>query len=341
MIRSPSPLTMLLSRHTKRSASALSLIAALITASLSAAAQEHGKLPRIGYVRSGSFDEDPYRDSFVRGMRDLGWVNGRNILIEFRNYGDDHSKAVAVIEELVRTNVQAIVVGGTPAVHAAKTATRTIPIIMGAANDPLGSGFIDSLARPGGNITGLALLGFELTAKRLELLKEIAPNRARVAILQNPDNSAHPPIAKAIEAPAQALRQITRPFQARGPEDFQHAFAAMREWLADAVIVLDDAVFIANRTELAAQAIPLQLPLVCGFREMVEAGCFLSYAVSLSAMWYRSAGYVDRILKGANPADLPVEQGSQFQLVINLKIAKAIGVLVPDSLLLRADEVIE
>jgi ABC-type uncharacterized transport system substrate-binding protein len=322
-------------------ATALSIIAALTAVPLAAAAQEHGKLPRIGYVRSGSFADDPYRDSFLRGMRDLGWIDGRNIVIEFRNYGDDHRKVVAVIDELVRAKVQAIVVGGTPAVRAAQAATRAIPIVMGATNDPLGSGFIQSLARPGGNITGLALLGFEFTAKRLELLKEIASQRARVAILQNPDNSGHPSITKDIEAPARSLGHVIRPFEARGPEDFQRAFAAMREWFADAVIALDDAIFIANRTELAAQAVRQQLPLVCGFREMVEAGCFLSYAVSLSDMWYRSAGYVDRILKGANPADLPVEQGSKFQLVISLKTAKAIGVSVPESFLLRADEVIE
>jgi putative ABC transport system substrate-binding protein len=325
----------------RTAASALSIIVTLTAAPFAGSAQESGKIPRIGYVRSGSFADDPYRESFLRGMRDLGWVDGRNIVIEFRNYGDDHRKVVAVIDELVRTKVQALVVGGTPAVRAATAATRTIPIIMGATNDPLGSGFIQSLARPGGNVTGLALLGFELTAKRLELLKEIAPQRARVAILQNPDNSGHGPITKDLEVPARSLGHVIRPFEARRAEDFHRAFVAMREWPSDAVIALDDAAFIANRTELAAQAARQRLPLVCGFREMVEAGCFLSYAVSLADMWYRSAGYVDKILKGTNPADLPVEQGSKFQLTISLKTAKAIGVAVPESFLLRADEVIE
>ena len=283
----------------------------------------------------------PFVVSFLRGMRDLGWVAGRNIAFEFRYFGDDAGAIAAVMNDLLRSKIDIIVAGGTAAIRAAQAATSSIPIVMGAVADPLGSGFIKSLARPDGNTTGLSLLSAELTAKRLELIKEIMPSATRIAILQNPDNPVHSVIVKEIEPAASSLGLALRIFEARRLEDFDPAFAAMRAWPSDAVLALDDSAFIANRAGLTAQAIRHRLPFVCGFREMAEAGCQLSYAVSLTDMWYRSAAYVDKILKGAKPADLPVEQGSKYQLVINLKAATAIGIEFPTTVIARADEVIE
>ena len=324
-----------------KSASVLLLSIALVAAPFASAAAPTAKTPRIGYVRSGNVSNDPYRESFVRGMRELGWVADRNIAFEFRYYGEDAGAIGSVMNDLLRAKVDVIVAGGTAAIRAAQAATSKVPIVMGAAADPLASGIIKSLARPGGNITGLSLLSAELTAKRLELLKEIMPSASRIAILKNPDNPAHSVIVKEIEPAARALGLALRIFEARRLDDFNPAFAAMRAWPSEAVIALDDAAFISMRVGLAAVAMHQQLPLVCGFREMAEAGCPLSYAVSLPDMYYRAAAYVDKILKGANPGDLPVEQGSKFQLVVNLKTAKAIGLAIPEAFLLRADEVIE
>jgi putative tryptophan/tyrosine transport system substrate-binding protein len=318
----------------------LSIIALLAT-SFVGVAQEPGKMPRVGYARSGTFDNDPYREPFVRGMREHGWIAGRNIAFEFRNYGDDYGAVASVMNDLLRSKVDVIVVGGTPAVRAAQAATRTVPIVMGAINDPIGSGFIQSLARPGGNITGMALLSPELTAKRLELFKEIIPHASRIAILKNPDNFGHSPILKEVELAAHSLGFALLILEARRSEDFNPAFAAMRQWPTDGVIALDDAAFIAGRVELAAQAIRHRLPLVCGFRELAQAGCLFTYAVRVADMWHRSASYVDKILKGAKPADLPVEQPTKIELVVNLRTAKALGLEIPATLLACADEVIE
>jgi putative ABC transport system substrate-binding protein len=276
-------------------------------------------------------------------MQDLGYVEGRNIMFEFRHYGDDVESIALHISDLLRAKVDIIVVGGTAAVRAAQAATQSIPIVMGGAADPVGAGLIASLARPGGNTTGLSILAAELTAKRLELLKEVMPQAARIAILQQPGNPAHPMFIDKIQPAAKSLTLSYRIFEARRSEDFERSFALMREWPADAVVVLDDSSFIAYRAVMAESAARHRLPLICGFREMTEAGCLFSYAEasSLKDMWYRSATYVDKILKGAKPSDLPVQQGTKFELVINLKIARALGLEVPPTLLARADEVIE
>jgi len=200
---------------------------------------------------------------------------------------------------------------------------------------------ITSLARPGGNTTGLTLQSAELTTKRLELLKEVMPQAVRIAILQQPGNPAHPMFIKEIEPSAKSLALTFRIFEAHGSEDFERNFALMRQWPADAVSVLDDSTFISYRTVMAEAAARQRLPLICGFREMTEAGCLFSYSASLKDMWYRSATFVDKILKGAKPSDLPVQQGTKFELVVNLRTAKALGFQIPDQLLARADEVIE
>ena len=306
---------------------------------LAAHAQQTGKTPRVGYIRAGTPNNDPFREEFVRGMRDLGYVEGRNIAFEFRHYGDDVGSMASRISDLLRAKVDIIVAGGTTTVRAAQAATQTIPIVMIAA-DPL-SGLIVSLARPGGNTTGLALLSTELTVKRLELLKEVMPQAARIAILQHPGNRLHSVFIDEIQPTANSLAFTYRIFEANRSEDFERSFASMREWSADAVVVLDDPAFVSYRAVMTESAARHRLPLICGFKEMTQAGCLFSYAVSLKDMWYRSATYVDKILKGAKPSDLPVQQGTKFEWAINLRAANALGLDVPAILLARADEVIE
>ena len=308
---------------------------------LAASAQQPGKTPRVGYIRAGTLDNDPYREEFVRGMRDLGYVEGRNIAYEFRHYGDDVESIPALIGDLLRANVDIIVVGGTAALRAAQTATQSIPIVMGAVSDPLAVGLIAGLARPGGNTTGLSVLSTELTVKRLELLKEVMPQAVRIAILQQPANPAHPIFIKEIEPTAGLLGFDYRILEVPGSEEFESNFAMMRQWPADAIFVLDDATFIAYRAGIAEAAARHRLPLICGFREMADAGCLFSYSVSLKDTWYRSATFVEKILKGAKPSDLPVQAPTKFELVVNLKTAKAISLHIPPAFPLRADEVIE
>src|SRR5262245_3102009 len=307
---------------------------------LAGRAQQAGKTPRVGYIRAGTPNNDQVREEFVRGMRDLGYVEGRNITYAFRYYGDDIESIPSLINALLSAKVDVIVAGGAPAIRAAQAATQSIPIVMGAVSDPLGIGLIAGLARPGGNTTGLSILSTELTVKRLELLREVMPQAVRIAILQQPANPGHSIFIKEIETTAGLLGFIYRFWEARGSEDFAPSFALMRAWPADAIFVLDDASFIAARAGMGAAA-GHRMPLICGFREMAEAGCLLSYSVSLKATWYRSATFVDKILKGAKPADLPVEQGTKFEFVVNLKTARALGFDVSPILLARADEVIE
>jgi len=313
---------------------------AVATWPLAARAQQAGKTPRVGYIRAGTPNNDPFREEFVRGMRDLGYVEGRNITYDFRHYGDDVESIPSLISDLLRAKVDIIVVGGTAAIRAAQAATQSIPIVIGAAADPLSSGLIASLARPGSNTTGLSAMVTDLTAKRLEFLKEVMPQAARIAILQHPGNPAHRVFIEEIQPAANSLKLIYRIFDTRS-EDFERSFALIREWPADAVVVLDDPSFISYRAAMAAAAAHHRLPLICGAREMAEAGCLFSYAASIKDMWYRSASFVDKILKGAKPAELPVQQGTKFEFVVNLKTARALGFEVPPTLLARADEVIE
>ena len=309
--------------------------------SLAARAQQAGTTPRVGYIRAGTPHNDPFREEFVRGMRDLGYVEGQNIAYEFRHYGDDVESIPSLINDLLRAKVDIIVAGGTAAVRAAQTATHSVPIVMGAAADPLGLGLVAGLAHPGGNTTGFSVLSTELTVKRLELLKEVMPRAARIAILQKPGNPAHPTFIKEIEPTAGLLGLTYRTFEVRGSEDFAPSFALMRAWPADAILVLDDPTFIASRAAMAEEATRHRLPLICGVREMTEAGCLFSYSASLKDMWYRSAVFVDKIIKGAKPSDLPVQQGTKFEFVVNLKTARVLGFDVPPTVIALADEVIE
>ena len=306
------------------------------------AAQSSGKVSRVGYVRSGTPDIDPYRAHFLRGMRDLGYVEGRNVAYEFRHYGDNAATASSIMHELVRLKVDIIVSSGGAAIRAAQSATRTIPIVMTAISDPLGSRLIEGLARPGGNTTGLALMAPELNTKRLELLKEVLPGVSRVAMLRNPDNPSHRPVLSALESAARSLGLTLRVFEASGMENLESSFAAAKAWPADAMVVLEDTTFVSNRVAIAAQAQAKRLALACGVRELIEAGgCVLSYAANIADMYYRSATYVDKILKGAKAGELPVQQPVKFEFIINLKMAKVLGLEISPTLLIRADGVIE
>ena len=314
----------------------------LLAAPLAAEAQAPAKVPRIGFLSARSPTDNPYFiEAFRQGLRELGYVEGQNIAIEYRFAEGRPERLPALAAELVRLKVDVIVTGGPPAPEAAKQATGTIPIVFAVAGDPVAEGLVASLARPGGNITGLASIAPEVVGKQLELLKEVAPKVSRVAVLQNPSNQAHPLRLRQAEGAARALGVQLHIVQARTPPEIDAAFAAMRSQRAGGVLVLRDPLFLAQRTQIAALAAKSRLPAVYGLREEAEAGGLMAYGANVPLMYRRAATYVDKILKGAKPADLPVEQPTKFELVINLKTAKALGLTIPPSLLQRADEVIQ
>ena len=312
---------------------------------LGARAQQAGKVHRIGYLAAGSSsDAAPFTiGSFRQGLRELGWVEGQNIVIDYRFAEGRYDRLPDLAAELVRLKVDVIVASPTTPAAAAKNATGTIPIVMiGAGADPVGQGLVASLARPGGNVTGLSYsTGQEIFGKQLELLKEIVPKVRRVAVLWNPAVPAIAPAIGEVKVAARSLGVELQLLEARGSDDFDGAFAAMAEERAGALLVLVDPVFSFHRTRLAGLATKNRLPAAYTNRQPVDAGGLMSYGPSFSDLWRRAAGYVDKILKGAKPADLPVEQPTLFELVINLKTAKALGIDFPPSILLRADEVIE
>ncbi len=320
----------------------LALVLALFLAPLAADAQLPAKVPRIGFLSSLSpTDAAPYLDAFRQGLHELGYVEGQNIVIEYRFAEGRPERLPALAAELVRLKVDVIVATSPPAPEAAKQGTSTIPIVVAATGDPVAEGLVASIARPGGNITGLASMSPEVVGKQLELLKEVAPKVSRVAVLQNPSSHGHPPILRQAEGPARALGVQLHILQARTPAEIDAAFAAMRGQRAGGVLVLRDPLFIAQRTQIAALAAKSRLPAVYGNREYAEAGGLMAYGASGRHMFRRAATYVDKILKGAKPADLPVEQPTRFELVINLKTAKALGLTIPPSVLVRADQVIQ
>jgi len=317
------------------------LVLVLVAAPLAADAQQTGKVHRIGYLSSGSSTAVPrVIEAFRQGLRELGWVEGQNIVIDYRFAEHRYDRLPDLAAELVRLKVDIIVAPATPAAAAAKNATGTIPIVMIGVGDPVGTGFIASLARPGGNVTGSSyFVGLEIYSKQLELLKETVPKVRRVAILSNPTNPAHPSWMREIKGAGGSLGVQLQFLEARGPTEFDGAFAAMAKERAGALLVVADGMFMLHRIRLADLAAKSRLPSL-GYRELVEAGGLISYGPSLPDLWRRAATYVDRILKGAKPADLPVEQPTKFELLVNLKTAKALGLTVPQSVLIRADEVI-
>jgi putative ABC transport system substrate-binding protein len=308
------------------------------------AQQQAGKVPRIGFLSLTSASDRPFLlDAFRQRLRELGWAEGQNIVIDYRYAEDRVDRLPDLAAELVRLKVDLIVASaGTQVATAAKNATETIPIVMIFVRDPVGNGLIASLARPGGNVTGTSgSAGLEWVAKQLELLKETVPKIRRVAILSNPDNAYHQLAIREVNVAAQSLGVQLQLPEARRPNEFDGAFAAMAKERVGALLVLSDAVFSSHRTRLADLAARSRLPAAYGVRESVEAGGLMSYGPSILDSHRRAATYVDQILKGTKPAELPVEQPTKYELVINLKTAMALGITVPSSLLARADEVIE
>ncbi len=312
---------------------------------LAAEAQQAGKVFRIAIFMTVP-PTDPaasaLQEALLQGLRDLGYVEGKNIVIEWRWAEGKYERLPQLAAELVHLKVDVIVATTVPATQVAKQVTSTIPIVMGIGGAPVELGLVPSLARPGGNITGLASsAGLEMVAKHLQLLKEAVPKATRVAVLWNPANPTHGPLLREAEVAAPALGVQLRPVEARGPEKFDSAFSAMGRERASALLVLGDGMFFHHRIRLAQLAVRSRLPSMYTNKEHVETGGLMAYAVSLPYLFRRAAYYVDKILKGAKPADLPVEQPTRFELVINLKTAKALGLTIPQSVLIRADEVIQ
>jgi putative ABC transport system substrate-binding protein len=316
------------------------LLATILLTTVSPAnAQQTKKIPRIGLLRAGAAS-DPSVDAFRQGLRELGYIEGKNILIEYRYAEENSERLPALAEELVRLKVDVIVVQGPQAIPAAKNATKTIPIVMGSP-DPVGTGLVESLARPGGNITGLTLISPELSGKRLELLKEILPTISRVAVLLDSVNPANTLVLKETEAVGRFLGLNLQVLELRGSNDLAKAFGVAKKKRAQAIILLPSTLFLAQRSNIAALAAKNQLPAMYYDRLFAEAGGLVSYGPSLTDLYRRSAVYVDKILKGRTPADLPVEQPMKFEFIINLKAAKQIGLTIPPNVLVRAQEVIK
>jgi len=321
------------------------LCAMLLALCSSAEAQQRTKIPRIGYLGGTSPSVNEARiEAFRQGLRELGYVEGKNIVIERRHHEGKLDRLPPLAAELVRLKVDIIITVGPPAARAAKEATVTIPIVMMQVGDPVGSGFVASLARPGGNITGLSSLAPELNGKRLELLKEILPKLSRVAVFgssTSPDNAQS---LREVDLAAAALKVKLQYLEVRDdryPKDIETAFRAASKGRAEvALMMVAPAVASSRRKEIADLAVKSRLPVIYNGRANVEAGGLMSYGVNLNDLDRRAATYVDKILKGAKPADLPVEQPTKFEFVINLKAAKQIGLTIPPSVLARADQVI-
>jgi putative ABC transport system substrate-binding protein len=282
-----------------------------------------------------------YIDAFEQGLRDRGYVPGRDVVIEYRYAADSEEKLDRFAKELVERKVAIILVAGNQAIRAAKAATQTIPIVMAVANDPVASGLVNSLARPGGNITGTTLLSSTLAGKRLEMLKQLAPNASHVAVLLNKDNPAHAVAWKETLVAAKTLRIDVEPFEVQGAAMFDEVFASMLKRHMEALVLFEDAMFATERARIAALAAKTRLPTVYGQRNSVDEGGLMSYGPSIVDAYRNAASFVERILKGAKPGDLPIEQPTKFELVINLGTAKTLGLTIPQALLLRADEVIQ
>ena len=309
---------------------------------LTARAQQPAKVPRIGVLGAASASGFATRVAAFRlGLRDLGYVEDTNIIIEFRWAEGNYGRLPTLAAELIRSNVDLIVTSGTPGSLAAKQATATIPIVVAVIGDPVAVGLVASVARPGGNITGQSFFSPEMKAKSIELLKETMPRLMRVVVLLNPDNSVTMgPELQAMEIAAQTLKMELQQFLVRSPNEFESAFEKMAQGHVEAVVISEDANFNANIGAIAALATKWRL-LSIGGEDLARAGGVIGYGVDFSAMWRRAAVLVDKILKGAKPADLPIEQATRFTTIVNLKAAKAIDVTVPTSILLRADEVVE
>jgi putative ABC transport system substrate-binding protein len=316
---------------------------ALVAVGVVAQAQQPKKVPRIGYLSSGDSARDSARSEAIRlALRELGYIEGQNIATEYRYAEGKLDRFPELAAELVRLKVDIIVVAGGPGVQVAKNATKTIPIVMvGLPADPVEVGLVESLARPGGNVTGLSSLSRELAGKRLELLKEAVPKLARVAVVYDPTiGTSAREVKEVLPVAARALGLTIQPWEIRAPDGFEKVFASLNKQRPDGLYVSGSALMSINQKRIVGFAFKSRLPSTYSFREAVDAGGLMYYGADLADSYQRVAYFVDKILKGAKPGDLPVEQPKKFELVINLKTAKEIGLTIPQSLLYRADKVI-
>jgi putative ABC transport system substrate-binding protein len=307
-----------------------------------ARSQPAGKLNRVGFLGNSTAELEanlvgPFRD----GLRERGYVEGRNLVLDFRWAEGRYERLPALVAELIALQPDVIVTAGTPAALAVKRATSTIPLVMVAVGDPVGSGLVASLGHPGGNLTGLVSIAPDLEGKRLELLKEIVPRLSAVAFLKNPSNRFHVTSEKQARKAARTLHLKPEFFPVRTEAELEPAFKAIAAWRPDALVMLADRVFLHNRTRIVEFTERSHLPAVYPYVELVEAGGLLSFGPSYPGMHRRAAYYVDRILKGTRPADLPMEQPEKFQQIVNLKAARSLGLTIPEPVLLRADRVLE
>jgi putative ABC transport system substrate-binding protein len=308
---------------------------------LAVRAEQSTKIARIGILGLASAaGAAPYVDAVRSGLRDLGYIEGKNLIIEYRFADGDYERLPDLAAQLVHLNLDVLVTFAAPGTQAAKSATVTIPIVMAVTADAIGTGLIASLAHPGGNVTGTTVLNPQLMAKRLELLKSIVPAVTQTAVLLNSGNAANGPVRQAMEMTAQSLKMELHPFELRESGELESTFEAMANGKINALVVHDDQVLIAAAQVIATLAAKQNLPS-CGFLEFAAAGGLSAYGVNFVALCRRAAYFVDRILKGTAPSDLPVEQPTKFELVINSKTAKALGLTIPQTLLATADEVIE
>ena len=319
------------------------LLVALIISTLPATGASHAQQPRKPY-RIGVLVSTTVayrREAFLQGLREQGYVEGKNITIEFRSAEGKFDRLPDLAAELVRLEVDVIVTSSNPAIAALKQATRDIPIVMTVVGDPVGAGFVQSLARPGGNITGLSNIAEELSGKRLELLKEINPKVSRVAVFRNSTIPTHAVLWKETQAAATAMGIKLIPLDFRGSDEFASLFGAMAKEHAEALTVLPQPISVVQRKQIVDLAAKYRLPGMYPFGDFVDVGGLIAYGPSSTDLWRRGAVYVDKILKGRKPADLPVEQPTRFELIVNMKTAKALGITIPQSILVRADRVIE
>jgi ABC-type uncharacterized transport system substrate-binding protein len=322
---------------------AVVLAGSIFLAPLGAEGQQTGKLHRIGFLFYGAPGPSAEADAFRQGLQELGYVEGQHFAIEYRFASGQVERLPELATELARLKVDVIVAGSTPAAMASKGATSTIPIVFAIVANPVGAGLITSFARPGGNITGLSSISAELGGKRLELLKEVTPKASRLAVLYNPADRSNVLVLKELQGSAPALGLTVHPFEVRAPGEFGGAFAAMTRERDHALFVMAGVLTLEhqNRKALVDLATKSRIPAMWGHRQFVDAGGLMSYAVNPYDQLRRAAFYVDRILKGAKPGDLPVEQPTRYELVINLTAAKALGLTIPQSVLGRADQIIE
>jgi len=322
----------------------LSTIGLSVVSATSCAFAQQQRTWRVGFLALPE-RPDPLESSrfgaFGRGMRELGYIEGKDLLIEWRFAGGEAGRLAALAAQLVNLKVDIIVAGGAPVISAAQKATATVTIVMATTNDPVGSGFVASLGRPGGNITGLSNLSPDLSPKVVEMLLSVAPKVSSVAILVNPSNSSNAVIATSLQVAMQGVGPVGLIVEATTADGIESAFSIMKQQNVDAVIVAPDTVFVEQRQRIADLAIKYRLPSVFSFREHVEAGGLISYGQHLADSYRRAATYVDRIFKGAKPSELPIEQSTKLELLISLKTAKALGLTVPPTLLATADEVVE